>query len=986
MASRTALESLLTSTTWLRTSHDALSILPEVALGLPPLLQVPNQRPDDEPVLPMLGMSALADAVAATLLGTQAPDAAAVESLDEETLRKDPLVHALADLFVGCAARGLQRTAVPALATAWLSSRLLSGQDLGVLTLADERRSAVEQLGKTLAGKAAAERGKALSTLAWELAGRLTAGFQVALTRAPTLQDDPLMRKVLTDPLVVSCARGTLDRDPDPALVGAVVGVPVEAGALQHLDALVLAALTAADTRRSKGKQGAMDFALAEQVGDLRDPSRILYKAGLGPFVLAALPDLVTARDLKAAGVPSAVANQLLSRPGALALAATWRDLVQPLLAWDLASALVDRVVPLAAVPEGGLRSAAGTVRQAGPMRFLVPREASEAVVVAGNLAALRQGLGSSSEAENAWTTLCVHQKVPAHCVEAGHGLAAFEEDVEAFAFAQKVGELLSGPRSATLASGERRTLDLTHIVSLGVARGLVEGGSDGRQTRLFGPAVSEALALCGTAAGQVQDPTDRLGQRRAGPCGQGFANSGLVLSGPALKGLLEGLRRSQAALHVQGDGSSVGGVSGDFQHYPVPAWWNHDGKVAMALSLADPPDALTAAEVQVLDREDFDSFHRADQEIQPVQAGSAVRARKTSSEISLNDPFRQSKPPPVPEQTAHERLGKVDSLFGFVTTAGPDSPESTAAREAAPAPVAEPDPVSSPSAPVSSAPKAGGLLDAFTRTDEPTPEPPVGRLALVNEQPTQAPSGVGRLSLLGEDDEDDPTAATDLASAGPVLDIEDDDEEEEEEVQALDAEDSWVGEAELVEDYDDFVDRREPELSILEEGLSARAGQGPVDATGFSLADVADDEEGPPPATSDRLPETPSESAAFGFSLAADEDEPADSPQPPSSSSPEESTADPLVAELVRMFEGYVVVESSGSFLFGLPKTGTLRDALTFETDGDEHEAYRRFLQYKISNGFVTEAHKVSSLSEDAVLRPLDGLLLREAYGEVAP
>ena len=85
-------------------------------------------------------------------------------------------------------------------------------------------------------------------------------------------------------------------------------------------------------------------------------------------------------------------------------------------------------------------------------------------------------------------------------------------------------------------------------------------------------------------------------------------------------------------------------------------------------------------------------------------------------------------------------------------------------------------------------------------------------------------------------------------------------------------------------------------------------------------------------------------------------------------------------------MFEGYVVVESSGSFLFGLPKTGTLRDALTFETSGDEHEAYRRFLQYKISNGFVTEAHKVSSLSEDAVLRPLDGQLLREAYGEVAP
>ena len=973
MDARTPLDSLLNSTTWVRNPKDALGTLPEAALCAPPLLLVPNQRPDEEPVLPVLDMAPLADAVAGVLQSTGGEGFVPVESLDEAQVRSDPLVRALAEMFVGCAGQGLQRTAVPALATAWVSSRLLSGLDLGALELAPARREALTQLWQDLRSRPAAARGKALSTLAWELAGRLTAGFQLARATAPTLQDNALMRKVLTDPLVVSCARGTLDRSPDPELVGAVLGLPVEAGPLQHLPAVVEAVLGALEARRKKAKPGPMDFQLTEHLGDLREPGRILHRRDLGPLLLAGLPDLVTARDLKAAGVPSDVANQMLSRPGSLALAAAWRDLLTPLLAWDVASALVDRIVPLVETAEGDLRSASGTLRDPERLRLLVPRRASEAVVVASNLASLGRGLGSTSEAAHAWTRLCAHQKVPAHTVFADHGLAVFHTDSAAFAFTQKVRELLSGPRSATLASGERRVLDLTHVVSLGVARGTVEGGSDGARTWLAGPAVSQALSLCGSPTARPNDPTDRLSQRRAGPSGAGFANGGLVLSGSALHALIGTLRRGRAALHVQGDGTSVAGISADFQQYPVTAWWSHEGKVAVAISLVDPPDETTAAEVQVLDREDFDGFHRADQELRAEASDGSVRNR-SSNRTPREDPFRATPPHSEGDPSPRASLGKVDSLFGFVT-----------APDTAPAPAAS-SPTRAPDAPPAPVPTAGGLLDAFTRPQEPEAAAPTGRLALAEEAEQPEAAGVGRLALLSEDDEDGPTAATDLGSGGPTVDIEDDDDDDDDEEED-EVEDSLVGEATLVEDYDDFVSNRVPELSILQEGFSSTTASETEDSTGFSFSDLSasGDMDDTPQAEAEPdgfslagdLPSTPSDHAAFGFRV-ADGDSVGGAGAGP-------AAHDPLLDELVRMFDGYVVIEENGSFTFGLPKAGLLRDAQEFQTQGDRKQAYGRFLQDKIRKGFITEAHKATGIPDGVRLEPLDGNLLREAYGEVA-
>lgn len=1078
MDANSRMRSLLASTSWVRSPELALQLLPELATDAPPLVALGDQRTDGEPVIPALEVAAIAAAVVDTLLSAGAAATGngqhtSVEDLDEAALRADPLVEVLRAQLVGAAIPGLNRVAVPALAVAWTSARALSGQDLGVVTLDRGRATKLSGLSRTLSGLAAADRGAALSTLSWELSGRLAAALQLARAEAPGIADNALMRRIVTDPLTISCARGTLDETPDMGLLGAVIGVTTDPASLTGLDKVVGAALRAIATRRSKGKAGPLDFAVSEQIGDLTDPARVLHHPTAGPLVMAAMPDLVTAKELKSAGVPADQAKALLKRPGALALAAAWRDVLHPLLSWDLASALVDRVVPLAHDPAGNVRTAGGALRDGARWSLLVPRTPGSASVVAARLTELARGLGSSTAAHRAWATLCETASVPAYCVIADHGVAAFPNSPSAFAFAERARAELSGPRTVTLADGSRRALDAEHAVSVGVAHGSVQGGTDGAQSALLGPAVAEALALSGLGSGRLADPKDLLSIRRAGVSGQGFTNRGLVTSGAFLRGLLEALRRRDGTVHLQGEPTEVGGISADFRLYPVTAWWQHDADIAVAIALTDPPEEQPAVEIQVLDREGFASFHRAD-------AGAADRRSANAPAPAAADPFGEPAGDDpfaanAPAKSAADAV--ADSVFGFVPST--------------PAPPPDKKPQSDLDV---------GLLDAFSH-DGATGETPVvaafeatetntplvGQLAMLDEddEDTSDPdtdggltaATIGRLAMVDEDGPAPPVheeASTDPITSAPMLAIEDEEDEDGwsgddwdgEGYEDEDEDEDELHEGALVEEFNDFEASRGPELSILQGSFEQASVSEPSDGfapleddpgfyddeeyTGFqdqrgraapgrirspesvvrgpttpsseapegfgdadSLQAGGDDGFGSfrsDPGASDLEPasdgdfgfgfaEPPPEGDpdddGFGFSFGGDDDEPqsddafaqvlAEEPEPAPPAPAPSPADDALLNELVRMFSGYVVFEADGAFTFGLREGELLRDAQRFETSGDVVRAYGRFLQYKIRNGFVTEAHKSAAIPSHATVNTLDGHLLRRAYVEVA-
>jgi hypothetical protein len=88
------------------------------------------------------------------------------------------------------------------------------------------------------------------------------------------------------------------------------------------------------------------------------------------------------------------------------------------------------------------------------------------------------------------------------------------------------------------------------------------------------------------------------------------------------------------------------------------------------------------------------------------------------------------------------------------------------------------------------------------------------------------------------------------------------------------------------------------------------------------------------------------------------------------------------MVRELMRMFKGYVVRHQKGAYTFGLKDGALIRDAHTFQTQGDSAAAYRAFLDAKIREGFIPQADRVEALRNDPV-SDLDAHAVARAYSE---
>ena len=138
-----------------------------------------------------------------------------------------------------------------------------------------------------------------------------------------------------------------------------------------------------------------------------------------------------------------------------------------------------------------------------------------------------------------------------------------------------------------------------TSAVGIGLALGVVDGGTDGEHASLSGRGVAEAIALAGNGrASRLHD--DGVGVRQAGWGTDGFLNEGIVASETFIRTVLERVRRRNQPVHVRGEGGMCGGVSDDFALAPVAGWWEvGEGLVASALVI-DSSSGVGAAEVRV--------------------------------------------------------------------------------------------------------------------------------------------------------------------------------------------------------------------------------------------------------------------------------------------------------------------------------------------------------------------------------------------------
>jgi hypothetical protein len=347
----------------------ALRLVPELGQDCPPLSEVPVG--DGSSVLGIAwgGEAELAPAVAELverLLGR------ALQSQPREDfvvqrradLLADPLVGPLCKIVAQTAVPAFHVRVLPALALARTVARAIrTPKELAGLVRADvvERLVAhADQLGRSPVGR----RAEIFSEITAGIGARAAAAF--AEVHGARTRPSGLFRRILAEPLALCLGKGTLDREPDLVLLAMSAALPISPTSLQHVRDAAAIAFKALVERRGKGKALVIDEMLGHAVRDLRSfpsaPDRLLFHPTAGPLLVAALPELVDARSLEKEGLPKDLAKMLTRVDGVQGLAASWGDLVDALLVWDVLSTLVSKIVPLT-WRQGHLRGPQGTFR-----------------------------------------------------------------------------------------------------------------------------------------------------------------------------------------------------------------------------------------------------------------------------------------------------------------------------------------------------------------------------------------------------------------------------------------------------------------------------------------------------------------------------------------------------------------------------------------------------------------------------------------------
>jgi hypothetical protein len=620
----------------------ALRLVPELGQDCPPLSEVPVG--DGSSVLGIAwgGETELVPAVAELverLLGRALQGQAREDFVVQRRadLTNDPLVGPLCKIVAQTAVPAFHVRVLPVLALARTVARAMrTPKELAGLVRADivERLVAhADQLGRAPVGR----RAEIFSEVAAGIGARATAAF--VEVHGARMRPSGLFRRILAEPLALCLGKGTLDRDPDLMLVAMSAALPISPSSLQHVRDAAALAFQALLERRGKGKPLVIDEMLVHAVRDLRSfpsaPDRLLFHPTAGPLLIGALPELVDARSLEKEGLPKDLAKMLTRVDGVQGLAASWGDLVDALLVWDVLSTLVSKIVPLTWT-HGHLRGPHGNVPHHPRWSMIVPRGAhapSEAAAVAVRLTEIIEHLRKSDTlvppahvVERAWSVATEDLSGTLSEIHADHGIAVFGDATEALRFASAY---LSELAVNGLDRGDGQRVHLPDHVqaSAGVAWGPVTGGTDGHAVVLGGSAVARAVALAGSMSPSSTATRDPLGMSRVVAGAKGLESRGTVCDGWIVKKVLEAVRARHVAVHTQGSKVDVAGVALDFSRVPITAWWLEGDWVSCFYPL-DPADPGGASEHIQLSRAQFRRFFHDDQHAKGApgaEGGSAV-------------------------------------------------------------------------------------------------------------------------------------------------------------------------------------------------------------------------------------------------------------------------------------------------------------------------------------------------------------------------
>ncbi|HCH65781.1 MAG TPA: hypothetical protein DFR83_23460, partial [Deltaproteobacteria bacterium] len=524
---------------WVTDPGTAVRLIPALAAEAPPFVMLPQKAGEVRASIPILCTPMLAAPVVQTIVDVMNEEVVAIEALDASAVMQDSLATAIAKCFGQSARPGLRAQTVPVLAVTHIAWRMISGSVATLPGLDD----GLIQAARSDAARLAAAKGTAaadlLQSINWALKSRVAAGLSLAGMAGAEVLTGGLYRQILASPLLFAFPRGTLDNDPSKA--ADVLGLALD-------PALVLASrkagavlVTASRQRLKEGKAVPLDIVLQSLIPDNMAPESASLHPVAGPAIIAAMPALADAKVLKKVGIEGRYAKGLTSVRGARALTAAWVTLCEALGTWDVLSSLVARVVPLQE-KDGRMTSPAGVLPVDARWPLLLPRpNAADTVqaVVAVRLTEVRESLigglvqrpWSLNNVARTFEQVARANGAAVRQVLGDYAVCTFPVPELAIRFALLVRKAL-GPDAGLELADDGATIPVpsSAAVGVGVALGVVDGGTDGERSVLSGRGVAEAIALAGNGrALRIHD--DGVGVRTAGWGADGLLNEGIIAS-----------------------------------------------------------------------------------------------------------------------------------------------------------------------------------------------------------------------------------------------------------------------------------------------------------------------------------------------------------------------------------------------------------------------------------------------------------------------
>ncbi len=647
------------------------ALVPGFSASLPPWVEVPGAGPR----IPFPAAAEVVAALGAVLPGLlEAARSAEGAERPGEAGEDDPLVAALLGLYLRADAPGLRSAAAIPLALAWAASRALHGRAEELARIDAEAAEALA--GCSLSDLDPAEAGGVVERLGWALAARAATAAALARRRGGRADPGGLGDALLRSRLVLG-----LPPEPgaaDPARAAALLGLPFPEGVLAGIEALAGAVVRASRGRVAAGKAQAVDEALLALGLDADTPEEaaaaaILWHPWRGPWLLSALPALVSAKEVEAAGLPGA--RRLLRGDACRALAASWRELVVEVLRWELFAALLGRFEPLRLRAGQPARAAGGLLdgeRWAWLAPGYRPRPPVGTVVALGldRVAAALHDLPEAPAAvraavRRAWREAAAELGLELVGEVGDAGVCLVRDPLRAAELALDLSARLSGPGTLRL-DGREVTVPAACRVPAGIETGPVHGGTDG--------------------AG-APDP---LGVRRASPGSVGLASDGVVAGPGFVEAWREAVDAGGRVAHPRGSDRPAGGVSRDFRAYPVEGWWERGESVVALVGLSGPAGHEGAVELVALERAAFADFARGDAEL-----ARSEPAASAAGSVGDADPFgfgdAAGLPPAIPADDADPfgfgppatsggggEVTGLDALSGLVVPEEEEEPPAT--------------------------------------------------------------------------------------------------------------------------------------------------------------------------------------------------------------------------------------------------------------------------------------------------------------------